>query len=57
MREAGREKELKQLFLKEQGENIIDELAKLNPMIAEKLKQGREAGLQALSEFIADLEK
>jgi hypothetical protein len=57
MREAGREKELKQLFLKELGENIIDELAKLNPMIAEKLKQDREAGLQALSEFIADLEK
>jgi hypothetical protein len=57
MREAGREKELKQLFLKEQDEKIIDELAKLNPMIAETLKQDREAGLQALSVFIADLEK
>jgi hypothetical protein len=57
MREAGGEKELKQLFLKEQDEKIIDELAKLNPIIAEKLKQDREAGLQVLSEFIVDLEK
>jgi hypothetical protein len=57
MREAGGEKELKQLFLKEQDEKIIDELSKLNPMIAETLKQDREAGLQALNVFIADLEK
>jgi CheY-like chemotaxis protein len=57
MREAGREKELKQLFLKEQDEKIIDELAKSDPKIQETFKQDREAGLQALSEFIADLEK
>jgi len=57
MRDAGGEKELKQLFLKEQDEKIIDELSKLNPMIAETLKQDREAGLQALNGFIADLEK
>jgi hypothetical protein len=57
MRDAGGEKALKQLFLKEQDEKIIDVLAKLNPMIAEKLNQNREAGLQALSVFIADLEK
>jgi hypothetical protein len=57
MREAGGEKELKRLFLKEQDGKIIDELSKLNPMIAETLKQDREAGLQALNVFIADLEK
>src|SRR3712207_7539193 len=49
---SGGEKELKQLFLKEQDEKIIDELSKLNPMIAETLKQDREAGLQALNGFI-----
>ncbi len=57
MRDAGGEKELKQLFLKEQDEKIIDELAKSNPMIAEKLKQDREAVSQALNVFIVDLEK
>lgn len=57
IREAGGEKALKQLFLKEQDEKIIYKLAKSNPMIAEKLKQDREAGLQALNVFIADLEK
>ena len=57
MRDAGGEKELKQLFLKEHDEKIIDELAKSNPMIAEKLKQDREAILQALNVFIVDLEK
>lgn len=57
MRDAGGEKELKQLFLKEHDEKIIDELAKSNPMIADKLKQDREAVLQALNVFIVDLEK
>ncbi len=57
MRDAGGEKALKELFLKEQDEKIIHELSKLNPMIAETLKQDREAGLQALNGFIADLEK
>jgi hypothetical protein len=57
MRDAGGEKALKELFLKEQDEKIIEELSKLNPVIAETLKQDREAGLQALNGFIADLEK
>jgi hypothetical protein len=56
IRDAGGEKALKELFLKEQDEKTIDELAKLNPMIAETFKQDREAGLQALNGFIADLE-
>jgi hypothetical protein len=35
MRDAGGEKALKELFfLKEQDEKIIEELSKLNPMIA-----------------------
>jgi len=55
IRDAGGEKALKDLFLKEQDEKIIDKLAKLNPMIAETFKQDREAGLEALSGLIADL--
>jgi CheY-like chemotaxis protein len=57
IRDAGGEKALKELFLKEQDEKIIDELAKSKPKIEETFKQDREAGLQALSAFIADLEK
>jgi hypothetical protein len=57
VRDAGGEQALKQLFLKEQDEKIIDVLAKLNPMIAEMIGQDREAGLQALNGFIVDLEK
>ena len=57
MRDAGGEKALKELFLKEQDEKIIHELSKLNPMIAETLKQDREVTLQALNGFIADLER
>ena len=57
MRDAGGEKALKELFLKEQDEKIIDALLKLNPMIAETLKQDWEAGIQALNGLIADLEK
>jgi hypothetical protein len=56
IRDAGGEKALKELFLKEQDEKIIDALAELNPMIAETSKQDREAGLQALNELIVDLE-
>jgi hypothetical protein len=56
IRDAGGEKALKELFLKEQDEKTIGELAKLNPMIEETFKQDREAGLQALNGFIADLE-
>ena len=57
IRDAGGEKAVKQLFLKEQDENIIEELTRLNPTIEETFKQDREAGLQALNEFIVDLEK
>ena len=57
MRDAGGEKALKELFLKEQDEKIVDELSKLNPMIAETLKQDRQVSLQALNGFIVDLEK
>lgn len=57
IRDAGGEKALKALFLKEQDENIIEELTRLNPTIEETFKQDREAGLQALNEFIVDLEK
>ena len=57
IRDGGGEKALKELFLKEQDEKIIDGLAKSNPMIAQTLKQDRQAGVQELSEFIANLEK
>lgn len=57
IKDTGGERTLKELFLKEQDEKIIDELAKSNPKIEEMFKQDREAGLQALSAFIADLEK
>ena len=57
IRDAGGEKALKGIFLKEQDENIIEELTRLNPTIEETFKQDREAGLQALNEFIVDLEK
>src|SRR5688500_12620541 len=57
IRDAGGEKALKELFLKEQDENIIEELTRLNPTIEETFKQDREAGLQALNEFIVELEK
>lgn len=56
IRDAGGEKALKVLFLKEQDEKIIKELIRLDPMIEETFKQDREAGLQALNEFIVDLE-
>src|ERR687896_1742346 len=57
IRDAGGEKALKELFLKEQDENIIEEIKRLNQTIEETFKQDREAGLQALNEFIVDLEK
>ena len=56
IRDAGGEKALKELFLKEQDEKTIDELTKLNPIIEKTFKQDREAGLQALNEIIANLE-
>src|SRR5215212_7021334 len=45
-----------ELVMKEQDEKTIDELTKLNPIIEKTFKQDREAGLQALNEFIANLE-
>jgi hypothetical protein len=56
VRDAGGEKELKELFLKEQYEKIIDQLATLNPVIAETFGQHREVELQVLNELIVDLE-
>ncbi len=57
IKDTGGERALKELFLKEQDEKIIDELSKSNPKLEKTFKQDREAGLQVLSEFIADLEK
>jgi hypothetical protein len=54
--DAGGEKTLKELFFKEQDEKTIDKLTKLNPIIEETFKQDREAALQVLNEFIADIQ-
>jgi hypothetical protein len=56
IKDTGGEKAIKELFLKEQDEKIIDELAKSNPKIEETFKLDWDTGLQALSTFIADLE-
>jgi hypothetical protein len=56
IKDAGGEKALKELFLKEQDEKLIDGLAKLNPMIAETFDQHKEARLHALNKLILDLE-
>jgi hypothetical protein len=55
--DAGGEKALKELFLKEQDEKIIDELSRSNPIIGETFKQDQEASLRALNGFIANLQK
>ena len=55
IRDAGGEEALKELFLKEQDEKIIDDLKKLNPVIAERFGQHREPELQALKELIPDV--
>ena len=55
IRDAGGEEALKELFLKQQDEKIIDDLKKLNPVIAERFGQHREPGLQALKELIPDV--
>ena len=55
IRDAGGEEALKELFLKEQDEKKIDDLKKLNPVIAKRFGQHREPGLQALKELIPDL--
>jgi hypothetical protein len=57
MKDAGGEKVLKELFLKEEDEKIMYELTKLNPMKAETFKQDREGGFQSFNRIIADLQK
>src|SRR5215207_8724848 len=54
--DEGGETALRTLFLKEQDEKTIDEHTNLNPIIEKTFKQDRKAGLQALNEFIANLE-
>jgi 4-hydroxyphenylpyruvate dioxygenase-like putative hemolysin len=56
IRETGGEKALKELFLKEQEGKKINELSRSNPKIVEAFKQARETGLNALNEFIVNLE-
>jgi hypothetical protein len=56
IRDAGGENALKEMFLKEQTEKTIEELAKLDPLTEQIFKQDTQACLQALSLFLADLE-
>lgn len=56
IRDAGGENALKEMFLKEQAEKTIEELAKLDPLIEQIFKQDTQACLQALSLFLVDLE-
>ena len=55
IRDTGGEEALKELFLKEQDEKTIDDLKKLNPVVAERFGQHREPGLQVLKELVLDL--
>ncbi|HZB79930.1 MAG TPA: hypothetical protein VE264_01490 [Nitrososphaera sp.] len=56
IRDAGGENALKEMFLKEQAEKTIEELAKLDPLTEQIFKQDTQACLQALSLFLVDLE-
>ena len=56
IKDAGGENALKEMFLKEQGEKTIEELAKLDPLTEQIFKQDTQACLQALSLFLPDLE-
>ena len=56
IKDAGGENALKEMFLKEQAEKTIEELAKLDPLTEQIFKQDTQACLQALSLFLADLE-
>jgi hypothetical protein len=56
IRDAGGENALKEMFLKEQAEKTIEELAKSDPLTEQMFKQDTQACLQALSLFLADLE-
>ncbi len=55
IRDAGGDKGLKEVFLKEQDEKVIQELSKLNPMITETFKRDRETGLQTLNGLLPNL--
>jgi hypothetical protein len=56
IRDAGGENALKEMFLKEQAEKTIEELAKSDPLTEQMFKQDTQACLQALCLFLADLE-
>ena len=55
IRDAGGERALKELFLKEQDEKVIYRLSKINPMITEAFKHDRETGLQTLNGLLANM--
>ena len=55
IRDAGGERALKELFLKEQDEKVIYRLSKINPMITEAFKHDREKGLQTLNGLLANM--
>ena len=56
IRDAGGENALKEMFLKEQAEKTIEELAKLDPLTEQIFKEDMQACFHALSLFLADLE-
>ncbi len=53
--DAGGEKALKDIFLKEQEEKVIQELSKSNPVLTEAFKRDREIGLQTLNGLLPNL--
>ncbi|MDQ3848414.1 MAG: hypothetical protein M3261_05615 [Thermoproteota archaeon] len=55
IRDAGGEKALKELYLKEQNEKVINKLSKSNPTITEAFKGDRETVLQTLNELLPNL--
>lgn len=55
IRDAGGEKSLKEVFLKEQNNKIIHDLSKSNPTIAETFEQDRELGIETMNGIIANM--
>ena len=55
IRDAGGEKSLKEVFLKEQNNKIIHDLSKSNPTIAETFEQDRELGIETINGIIANM--
>ncbi len=55
IRDAGGEKALKKVYLKEQNEKVINKLSKSNPTITEAFKEDRETVLQTLNELLPNL--